>query len=105
VSGDANLCLSLEYTLRSDAEIEIVGERVLDQALQCGILKDHRPLLVGDGRCLRGRRDIGSKCLAIAAWHVDRGPLVVRPFAGKPEYDQITVTTGISMLGKISVES
>jgi hypothetical protein len=24
-------------------------------------------------------------------------------FAGSPEYDQITVTTGISMLGKMSV--
>jgi hypothetical protein len=24
-------------------------------------------------------------------------------FAGRPEYDQITVTTGISMFGKISV--
>src|SRR3981081_925797 len=79
-ADDANLRLGLEHTLRRDVEIEIVGEGILDQALQRGILKDHRPLLVGDGGRLRGRRDVGSKCLAIAARHVDRGPLVVRPY-------------------------
>jgi hypothetical protein len=76
--SDADLRLSLEDSLRRDAKIEVVGERLLNEMAQGGILKYCRPLLVGKRRRRGGRRDVGSESLTIGSGDISDGPLVVR---------------------------
>jgi hypothetical protein len=85
-----DLGLGLKHPLRCDAKIKVIRKSILDEMFQGRILKDRRPLLVGNGWRRRGRRDVRSERLTIAPWHIDCGPLVVRtnPAAEHQKHDQ-----------------
>ena len=57
---------------QGDAEVAVVGQRLLDQRLEGGIGEQPPPGQVGEGVIDRCR-------LAVAGWHVEGGPLVIRP--------------------------